>query len=388
MKNKLFIVSISLLWSSVIFSITNIYQPIEASINSMPYKWNLPKGFPIPQVPSNNLMTKEKVDLGRYLFYDTLLSVNNSISCSTCHEQKKAFSDGNIVPVGVTGIKHPRNSMALVNIAYNSSLTWNNPLIDKLETQMLLPIFGETPPEMGMSGKEKILLERLSKEKRYQTKFKLAFPNDSKPISINNLTKAIACFERTLISSNSPYDRYIYQNEDNAITESAKRGEGLFFSERLECFHCHGGFNFSDSTKHSKTTFIEKHFNNNGLYNIDGKGSYPTDNAGVYEISNKQTDMGKFRAPTLRNIAITAPYMHDGSIKTLSDVIEHYSRGGRIINSGNFKGDGKNNPYKSGFVKGFNLSKQEKKDLLEFLNHLTDYSFINNSELSSPYKIK
>lgn len=370
----------------VSFAFTESYFFTNAKTISTNYDWNLPKGFPLPLVPNDNPMTKEKVDLGRYLFYDTLLSSNKSISCASCHDQKKAFTDGKTIPSGVTGEFHTRNSMSLTNVAYNTTLTWNNPLIIKLENQAFVPIFGENPIEMGMVGEEELLVKRLESESRYREKFKKAFPQDKNPINLKNMSYALSSFQRTIISSNSPYDKFIYEKNDKALSNSAKRGKDLFFSEKLSCFKCHGGFNFSNSTKHSNTKNIEKPFHNNGLYNIDQKGSYPNDNTGIYELSNKIEDMGKFKAPTLRNISLTAPYMHDGSISTLSAVIDHYASGGRTIISGKYSGVGSKNPLKSPLIKGFKLTSIEKKDLLEFLNNLTDKVFINDPKLSSPYK--
>ncbi|MEO0541940.1 MAG: di-heme enzyme, partial [Cyanobacteria bacterium P01_A01_bin.105] len=162
-------------------------------------------------------------------------------------------------------------------------------------------------------------------------------------------------------------------------------GEVLFNSERLECFHCHGGLNFSDSTHHERSGFTEIAFHNTGLYNIDGSGAYPPNNTGVQEITHNASDMGKFKAPTLRNIALTAPYMHDGSIATLSEAIAHYAAGGRTIADGPNAGIGSQNPLKSSFIQGFSLTATEKDDLLAFLQSLTDTTFTTNPRLSSPY---
>jgi cytochrome c peroxidase len=352
--------------------------------NNADYDWNIPTWMPKPVIPKDNPMTTAKVELGRHLFYEKRLSVTGNFACASCHKQSLAFTDGKKVGIGATGEPHPRNSMSLTNIAYNSVLTWANPLQKSLETQALVPLFGEHPIEMGMGGKEAEILNFLQKDAKYRQMFANAFSKETNPISIKNLTKAIACFERSLISLNSPYDRYRYGGNSQAISESAKRGEKLFNSERLECFHCHGGINFSDSLKHERLAFTEIAFHNTGLYNIDGKGAYPPNNTGVYELTHKPNDMGRFKAPTLRNIALTAPYMHDGSIATLEEVIEHYRVGGRTINKGKWKGIGKNNPYKSDFVRGFKLTSSEKSDLLSFLHSLTDEEFINNSEFSDP----
>ncbi|MBE9251005.1 di-heme enzyme [Dolichospermum sp. LEGE 00240] len=357
---------------------------ISASSTSV-YNWNIPAWMPKPIVPADNPMNFQKVELGRHLFYEQRLSITGEFSCATCHLQKLAFTDGKTVAVGATGEKHPRNSMSLANIAYNPILTWANPLITKLENQALVPIFGEHPVEMGMVGREKQILAMLRDDAKYPQMFKDAFINEKNPINFSNLTKALAAFERSLISVNSPYDKYRFGGDANAISAAAKRGEKLFNSENLECFHCHGGINFTDSVMHEKLAFQEIAFHNTGLYNIDGKGSYPANNTGVYEITSKPTDMGHFKAPTLRNIALTAPYMHDGSIATLEEVIDHYQAGGRTIKTGEFAGIGSTNPFKSEFISGFKLSKSEKQDLLAFLRSLTDEEFIKNPAFSNPY---
>jgi cytochrome c peroxidase len=153
----------------------------------------------------------------------------------------------------------------------------------------------------------------------------------------------------------------------------------------LECHHCHTGFNFSDSTRHINTGFVSTPFHNTGLYNLDGQGSYPRGNTGVFELTGKENDMGRFRAPSLRNVALTAPYMHDGSVATLQEVINLYAAGGRNITEGEFAGDGRRNPHKSGFVSGFNISDQSKADLVAFLESLTDERFIQNPRFSDPF---
>jgi cytochrome c peroxidase len=360
-----------------------ISQGLSAS-QPPPYAWNLPPGIPKPIVPADNPMTNTKVELGRQLFYEKRLSATGQFSCASCHDQSRAFTDGKPVAIGATGEPHPRNAMSLANVAYSPVLTWANPLMTRLETQLLVPIFGEHPIEMGMAGKENQILQVLNQDANYRHLFQEAFGDRS--ITLNNFAKAIASFERSLISMDSPYDRYRYRGERNAISEAAKRGEKLFHSERLECFHCHGGFTFSDSVHHERSGFTEISFHNTGLYNLDGQGAYPEKNTGIYEITHQPTDMGRFKAPTLRNISLTAPYMHDGSIATLEEVLEHYRVGGRTLSSGEYKGVGKNNLYKSQFISGFELSKVEKHDLLVFLQSLTDRTFINQSTFSSPHR--
>ena len=365
----------------------NLSRVLSAPPNSnLDYVWDIPAWIPKPVIPADNPMTKEKVKLGRHLFYEKRLSVNKEFSCAACHIQAFAFSDPKPVAVGATGEKHPRNSMTLANVAYNSVLTWAHPGMKMLEIQAIIPMFGQIPVEMGLTDKEKVL-QILREDINYQKMFAAAFGKGDDKINLNNLTKALASFQRSLISANSPYDNYRYGGKINAISKAAKRGEKLFNSDRLQCSQCHSGFNFSDSIKykHLKNSNVEKiNFHNTGLYNIDGKGSYPTNNPGVHEITKKPNDMGKFKVPTLRNIALTAPYMHDGSIATLEEAIDHYAAGGRTIYDGKYAGVGSKNPLKSKLITGFKLTASETKDLLEFLQSLTDESFIKNPAFSDP----
>lgn len=349
------------------------------------YDWGLPPGYPKPKVPADNPMTKEKVELGRFLFYDKRLSENQTQSCATCHDQKLAFTDGRAHGLGSTGEEHPRSPMSIVNVGFYSTLTWANPLVLDLEQQALLPLFGESPVELGMAGKEDLLLGRLRADSQYVDMFAAAYPGEADAITLKNVVRAIASFERTVISYRSPWDRYNYGGDPTALSEAAKRGKDLFFSEKLECFHCHGGFNFSDSVAHDGSTFVETMFHNTGLYNIGGTGAYPDATRGVYDITHVETDMGRFRAPTLRNIALTAPYMHDGSAGTLSDVLDHYAAGGRTIDSGPYAGVGSENPYKSELINGFSLTTQEKIDVMTFLQALTDEELVTDPRFSDPF---
>lgn len=348
-----------------------------------PWQWKLPKGFPEPVVPADNPMTSEKVALGRRLFYDKRLSQNQTQACGSCHQQSRGFSDGRTTALGSTGQLHFRNSMALTNVAYASHLTWANPLIDRLEAQALLPMFGDNPVEMGLADEE-TLLTRLRDDTQYRDLFAAAFSGESTSITLPNVTRALASFERTIISGNSPYDRFS-RGDQQALSDSAKRGMQHFFSERLECFHCHGGFNFSDAMNHAGLPEPERAFHNNGLYNVDRMGAYPERDRGLIKITGKLTDMGRFKAPTLRNIAVTAPYMHDGSIATLGEVLDHYANGGRTIESGPDAGDGSVSPNKSTFLIGFILSDDERADVVAFLESLTDEKFLRDPALSDPF---
>ena len=345
------------------------------------YEWDLPEEFPLPRVPDDNPMSEAKVALGRSLFYDVRLSGNETQSCGSCHVQSLAFTDALDVSVGSTGEHTPRGSMALGNVAYAGTLTWANPTLVALEEQALVPMFGENPVELGLANREDELLARMHADARYPEMFALAFPDKAEPIDLDSIIKAIGAFERTLISASSPYDHY-NRGETSALDASALRGMELFFGERLECFHCHGGFNFSGSVDHAGNVFDQSTFQNNGLYNVDGMGSYPAGNEGLYDISGVVTDRGRFKPPTLRNIALTAPYMHDGSLATLDAVLDHYIAGGTDTPSG---GDGRLNPNKSAFVRGFTLTVEERADLLAFLESLTDQEFITDPRFSDPF---
>ena len=350
------------------------------------YDWQLPPGFPLPRVPADNPMSTVKVELGRRLFYDTRLSGNQTQSCASCHEQARAFTDGRAHAVGSTGETHRRSSMGLGNVAWNATLTWANPLLASLEEQALVPMFGEHPVELGLAGLEDALLARLRAEPVYQSLFPAAFPELGDPFTLGSVTRALAAFERALITGRSTFDRAERWKDGTRLSASAARGKALFFGEELECFHCHGGFNFSDSEVSVLTTFDERPFHNTGLYNLGGTGAYPAEDQGALEITEKSHDMGHFRAPSLRNIALTAPYMHDGSIATLDEVLDHYAAGGRTIASGPNAGVGAQSPFKSQFLAGFTLTAQQRQDVLAFLNSLTDEEFVSDPRFADPWK--
>lgn len=348
------------------------------------YAWQLPGDIPPPQVPADNPMNRAKVELGRWLFYDTRLSGNQTMSCATCHIQGLAFTDGKPRSIGSTGQVHPRSSMSLVNVAYASRLTWANPLLARLEDQAIIPLLGDDPVEMGLGGREERAAKLLRTEAHYSALARRAFPGDADPHSLLNAVRAIAAFVRTIISYDAPYDRYL-AGDAGAMSQAAQRGMELFFSERLECFHCHGGFNFTDSTTHANTTVERVGYHNTGLYNVGASGAYPDDNTGLYDMTGERRDMGRFKAPSLRNVAVTAPYMHDGSVATLEAAVDNYRRGGRLIESGPLAGDGRLNPYKSEFVLGFDLSDAERDDLVAFLEALTDESVLTEERFSDPF---
>lgn len=352
--------------------------------DSRDYVWQLPDNTPRPTVPADNPMSATKVELGRWLFYDTRLSGNKTMSCASCHLQALAFTDGRARSVGSTGEIHPRSSMSLVNVAYASRLTWANPLLHRLEDQALTPLLGDKPVEMGLGGRMADFPVLLRTEPKYRDLTRNAFPNDQDPYSLLNGVRAISAFLRTIVSFESPYDQYI-RGDDTVMSDAAVRGMDLFFSEQLECFHCHGGFNFTDSTTHASATIDQVGYHNTGLYNLEGVGAYPEDNTGLYDMTGERRDMGRFKAPSLRNVAVTAPYMHDGSVPTLEEAISHYKRGGRLIEEGENAGDGRLSPFKSEFIQGFEISDEEQLDLIAFLEALTDPVVLSDKRFSNPF---
>jgi cytochrome c peroxidase len=354
--------------SKFVFIISILSSLIDCKPPTPNYQWQIPQGFPEPIVPLDNPMSEAKVKLGEMLFFDVNLSFNQTLSCASCHQPQFAFAQAQQFAVGASGKILRRNTQALVNVAYNSNLTWAHSGLNSIEQQILIPMFAEDPIELGITGHEKEILERVNTE-QYQTLSAAAF--DNKTLNFELIVNALASYVRSLISFNSAFDRYAYLAEDLALSESAIRGMDLFFSERLECFHCHGGFNFTQASQHQEQRLDLRPFHNTGLYNEDGVGGFPLSDLGLYEVTAEAKDMGRFRAPTLRNVAYTAPYMHDGSLATLSDVIDFYAAGGRE--------KGKNSPLKSPFIKGFVLQQSEKNDLLTFLNCLSDESFIRSS---------
>jgi cytochrome c peroxidase len=334
--------------------------------SSSNWQWQLPAKFPTPVVPADNPMTTDKVELGRHLFYDTRLSANGTQACATCHAQDRAFTDGRTTPLGATGEAGIHNAMSLANVAYNGSSTWAHD-VGRLEDQALLPMFGTTPVEMGNAGGEAELMARLSAEPLYTEQFPRVFDDG---MTIANVTRAIASFERTIISGDSRFDQFV-RGDDLALTPAEQRGLALFESERLGCTHCHGGFNFASAYAFEGERRIQMF--NTGLYDIDGRGAYPTGDQGLVEVTGDAADMGRFRAPTLRNIALTAPYFHDGSAATLDAVIDHYAQGG--VHS----------PLQSPFVTGFTLAADERADLLAFFDALTDESLVTTIAYANPW---
>jgi len=309
----------------------------------------------------------EQVQLGRYLFYDKRISVNGTYSCASCHKQELAFTDGRAQALGATGQLHPRGAMSLVDLASATAFNWADPTVRSLEEQALKPMFSTEPVELGAS--EERLSSLITIDSVYRRLFPLAFPGEQ-PWTKLHVAKAIAAFERTIVSNNSPYDRYHLRGEQNAISEAAKRGEMQFFLEGPSCFRCHGGSSFSGRARDE--------FHNTALYNLAGPFRFPAPNFGLFTHTKREEDMGKFKAPTLRSIALTAPYMHDGSIATLGEVLDHYAAGGRAHD----------NPQKDVLMKGFRMTAQNRSDLIAFLDSLTDESLIHDPAFGDPWVMR
>ena len=311
----------------------------------------LPQWFPVPKVPVDNPLTEEKVELGRFLFYDPQLSGNGTYSCAICHQQALAFTDGLARAIGSTGSEHPRSSMSLANVAYNASFGWEDRR-SSLESQMDVPMNNELPVEMGLKGNEAEVLARFAIDSAYAERFRAAFPGETSPVTLANVVKAIASFERVLVSGNSTFDRYLYLDDRRGMSDAARRGAALFFSDRLRCSECHGSVNISGPTIFT--------------------GAMPSDPEAFFHDTGVSAEPAKFRAPTLRNIAVTAPYMHDGSIPSLRGVIAHYATGGKYDRP------------KSDKVRGFIVTAAETDDLVAFLGSLTDQKFLTNPQFSNP----
>jgi cytochrome c peroxidase len=286
-------------------------------------------------VPPNNPLTEERIALGRRLFFDSGLSRDGAVSCASCHQPEKAFTDGRVVSLGVGNQATRRNAPTLLNCAYGTSMFWDG-RVATLEDQALIPL--TNPREMGSTLEA--VLDRLNGATAYRALFKAAF--GAEQVTPARLAEALAAYQRTLVAANSPYDRYVLLKDETALSEHARRGLGLFRS-KARCAHCHEGELFTD-----------QRFHNTGV----SWGKEPLD-LGRYEHTRREGDQGKFKTPTLRHLTVTAPYMHDGSLATLEDVIDFYDR------------DANPNPHLDGAIQPLNLTASEKADLLAFLDCLS-----------------
>jgi cytochrome c peroxidase len=300
---------------------------------------NVPSDFPPLPVPQDNQLTADRIALGKRLFYDKELSRTREVACGSCHLQEHAFADPNPLSIGVEGKRGSRNAPSLANMAYNTSYFWDGG-VPTLEQQAIGPIIN--PLEMDMKLGE--AADRLAADPSYVEQFRRAYGGDPSP---GTLTSAIASFVRTLVSGNSRFDRF-NRGDSAALTPSERRGLTLFFGEKGDCFHCHIGYNFTNNT-----------FRNNGFI-----GQLP--DSGRARITENPADRGKFKVPTLRNIALTPPYMHDGSLATLEQVVDHYADLRKV------------DPNLDPILHPLSLTPQEKADLIAFLKSLTDEAFITD----------
>jgi cytochrome c peroxidase len=306
-------------------------------------RWIAPAGFPLLEgatgTPTEDATREARAQLGKRLFFDKRLSRSNAVACGTCHRPALAFAQPTAVSTGIDGRRGVRNAPSLVNLAWTRHLFWDG-RVSTLEEQAGLPI--ENPDEMGLSLGEAV--RRLEADGSYRQAFATAYAG---PPSEERLRGALASFVSTLVSGQTPYDRFL-RGDESALDAVARRGLKLFFSDRAACFHCHPAGPLTNDGFFDNGTFVA--------------GGDP----GRAAITGRAGDLGKFRVPGLRNVAVTAPYMHDGSVATLEEVVEQYARGGR--------GD----PHTDAVIAPLALTGEEKADLLAFLRALTDERFLSD----------
>lgn len=306
----------------------------------------IPSWFPEMEIPAENQLTKARIDLGRKLFYDKRLSRDMTISCGSCHQQENAFTDGLPIAVGIEDRLGLRNTPTLANIGYTDRMFMDGGVIT-LELQSQSPIFTHVEMDFTVAG----FLQRIAGDTEYERLFREAY--DQEPGAFG-ISRSISAFERTFISAHSRFDAFEYQGDVNALSEAEQRGRNLFFSSATGCTECH-----------VPPLFTNFEFENIGLYTnyID---------TGRMRITQLPEDNGKFKVPNLRNVALTAPYMHDGSFETLEEVIDHFNSGGV------------NHINQSELIRPLGLTEQDKADLVAFLGSLTDQSFITDPDLADP----
>lgn len=327
---------------SLFFSLAGCLRDIPIEGDEDPfYPLDIPAHFPPMPVPDDNPMYRDKVELGRELFFDPILSVDSTVACVNCHLPQYAFTDQTVVSRGVEGRLGFRNSPTLANVGWAPVMLMDGGS-PTLEQQIYVPLEDHNEMDFNMV----LLTERLQANDYYTGRFNEVFGKDPDPFGI---TRALAAYERTLISGHALYDKVETGRPGASFNESEERGRQLFFSEELACSSCHKGFNFTDWN-----------YYNTGLYTDYGMDS------GRARITLDPDDAGKFRVPTLRNVEVTGPYMHDGSIQNLEEVIEHYNSGG----AGHRNQDER--------IRPLGLTPEQKSDLLHFLYTLTDTDFLES----------
>ncbi|MEZ4239589.1 MAG: cytochrome c peroxidase [Myxococcota bacterium] len=280
-----------------------------------------------------------------------------------------------------------RNSPGLANVAWYSTLTWAHSGLTDLEDQLLVPITAELPVELGVNdGNVDEVLARFDGDPWYAAQLARAFPESPSGATLSEFAFALASFCRSLVSGNSAYDRFVAGDRE-ALTDQQKQGMTLFNGERFECFHCHGGANLTTSYRDVHTTdgTAQRPFFNTGLYNVDGQGGFPSYDQGLYDVTLDPANRGYFRPQSLRNVALTGPYMHDGSVPTLREAVEHYVAGGRNVVDGPNAGDGRASPLKSGLVRAFDATDEEIDAVVAFLESTTDWDFVSDPAFSDPF---
>ena len=307
-----------------------------ARAGSGEFHWQLPLGFPEPAVPTDNPMSTAKVALGAKLFSDRRLSITGKHSCQSCHLPERGFTDGLAVAHGAMGDALPLNSPTLLNVAYNASLGWRDANVRTLEQQMRGPLFNEHPRELGLAGRENVVVNELAADPSLASEFEAAFPGADAAVTMDNVIRAIAAYERTLFAGGSAFDRYVFAGDHRALSDRQKAGMQLFFSERAGCSQCHAGINF------------------NGAW-VDRE--HPEATPSFADTGTGET----VRVPTLRNLVATAPYMHDGRFVALDAVLEHYEKLAT-------------DPAADARLRRSPLTTSERDDLREFLLSLTDDS--------------
>jgi cytochrome c peroxidase len=342
-----------------------------------------PLGLPPVPFPEDNLQTADKIALGEKLFNDTRFSTTGEVSCATCHDAKKAFTDGPLaVSEGINKLTGTRNAPTVINAAYLETQFWDG-RSPSLEDQSLHPF--TNPVEMGLADHEPIL-KIVRSDPEYVAMFKKVFGKSGADITMNEVTKAIASFERTIVSGNSPFDRWYFSGESDALTEAQKRGFDIFINEG-RCVSCH-------VVEQTQALFTDNLFHNIGVGINDIQDEVPelaleflkaeataaevdvkvlsdarTSELGRFALSRGFDDLGSFKTPTLRNIAVTAPYFHDGSQAELRDVVVHYNNGGVAV-----EGDPVND-FLSGGIRPLNLTDEQIDDLVAFMEALTSPEF-------------
>lgn len=369
-------------YNPLLFLLALIFGLVHLLASDMP-ETKTPLGLPAVTYPENNPQTPEKIALGEKLFNDKRFSTTGEVSCATCHDAKKAFTDSPLkVSEGINKLNGTRNAPTVINSLYFETMFWDGRSPD-LEDQALHPFVN--PVEMGLKDHQPIL-DIIKSDGEYTNSFKTVFGKSGDDVTMTEVTQAIAAFERTIISGNSPFDRYNYGGEVNALTEQQKKGFDLFVNEG-RCVSCH-------VIEQTQALFTDNRFHNIGVGINDIQeevpalaGEYIKANLSVEEVdirvlTDKRSselgrfalttdfdDLGSFKTPTLRNIAVTAPYMHDGSLETLRDVVVHYNNGGVTV-EGNPVND-----FLSGGIRPLNLTDEEIDALVAFMEALTSPEF-------------